>query len=199
MVLSLTPPDQQDADTGVLMTVLPRPFAAPLRLKWTAGAVLIAAGVCLAPAGTASANTTPPVAESFTITTPMTVVGFDARTAVAHGFAATPQATVGGDCGTSFVTVSRPGSHEYQVRTGFTVDLPAISYSWAVDTYGNTPRRDTWGGGLFFKRSWAAQGKLQTSARNGNYTSIVTSPDYALLADGDICSSGHPAQNFSVN
>lgn len=159
----------------------------------TAACALVFVTTSALPAGAAVRSAT-----EVTTVTEMTVTGFDRATAIEDGYPPTPLGTVVGDCGTSFVTVALPGAHQYQVRTGFTVDEPAVSYDWAADTYGDTPRRDTWSGGLFFKYSWSAQGGLQKTAIAGRYDTIVTTPSQALLIDGTICTSGHPLQGFII-
>jgi hypothetical protein len=82
----------------------------------------------------------------------MHVAGFDALVAEEHGFkivnrdgvqmsiplrgsGATPDNTVGGSCGTSYIYLTA-SILEYQYYTGFTVVLPAVEYGWQVSMVG---------------------------------------------------------------
>lgn len=127
----------------------------------------------------------------------MTVIGFDVATARKYGHSeAQPQNVVGGSCGSSYLFLD-PRPRGFFIRTGFSVIAPAIGYSWAVDGYGPTGFRATWGGGLLFRTTWdgtASRGNLSP----GFYNAIVSSPAYAQLADGRICSSAHPTDSKPV-
>jgi hypothetical protein len=142
----------------------------------------------------------------------MQVTRFDADVAAAHGYEiktlpdgtratvkqgdATPSNTVNGDCGSSYLYLD-PRPHGYAVRTGFHVIHRAVSYSWAVDVYGPTGKRFTWGGGLRFRNDWSGTAS-SGAVRAGEYFGLASSPTYAILWDGSICTSGHPFASVVV-
>ena len=123
------------------------------------------------------------------VAVPMYVTGFDADVAKAHGYStARPMNVVAGDCGSSLLTLqARPrGLH---IITGFAVIHGVVAYQWAVDVHGPSGFRKTWGGSNGLDATWqgtADQGNLNP----GTYSGIVTSPAYAVLEDGSICTAG---------
>ncbi len=164
------------------------------KVRYLCASLLAVVGALLSPAVALAATQpvpTPPTAPSVINVTEMTVTGFDAATARKYGHSAVqPQNVVGGNCGSSYLFLD-PRPRVFFIRTGFSLTTPAVSYSWAVDGFGPTGFRATWDGGLFFRTTWdgtASRGNLAP----GFYNAIVSSPSYALLANGLICSSAHP-------
>lgn len=166
-----------------------------MRIKRTFVAIALAMTAALMGPMAVSHATVEPAPDksdsTVTYVRPMTVTGFDPATAAKYGYPTVrPLNVVPGDCGSSYLFLDGQ-PHGLKVRTGFDVFTPAAGYSWAVDVYGKSGFRKTWSGVLNSARSWdgtATQGSLAT----GTYRGIVTSPAWALLRDGTICSAGAP-------
>lgn len=118
-----------------------------------------------------------------------------ARARIDAARAAAPDATLPGDCGTSFVQLSeylfgRP----IAVYTGFTVIHRAVEYSWYVRINGPRSFVENYepSGALLFKSSWSGSYK-KANQPSGLWIADVNSyVSYALLDDGDICFSAGP-------
>jgi len=149
-------------------------------------------------------------------TAPMRIVGFDRQVARAHGVSiivdqqggesaviASPDGgfttlgTIGGDCGTSWVTLADIGDRRYSVWTGFTVNDPAVLYHWRVwiqNPSSGWYRTHEWGSSLALQTEWysSAQDTIPYN-RGGWYTATVEPPaSWALLWYGSVCYSGGP-------
>jgi hypothetical protein len=166
----------------------------------------------VAPASQAPSDSTSPSPRAHTEVhrAGMTVTGFDMHVARQHGYRlqimpdgtkklvnattgqAAPSGTVGGGCGTSSVYIQSYATKKgFSISTGFHVVQTAIGFGWHVDTYGPEGFRDHWGHPIF-SHSWHGAASHDVS-RGGKYEALVTSPAYAILIDGAICSSNHPS------
>lgn len=114
-----------------------------------------------------------------------------------------PNATVRGDCGSSYVNISRKSNgHPIYMSTGFTVNIPAIGYSWRVyeahigGTWNFTYRKS---GTLASDSSWNGSHTSIENPNHGTYHAQVESDhSYAILDTGSICSSGGPEAEGSL-
>src|ERR1700760_546612 len=105
-------------------------------------AVMAAGAVQALPAG---ASTAAPAGTRVTV--PMTITGFDATVAKAHGYtirtnaqgqqysvksgaaaAVSPNGVIDGNCGTSYIYEYAVGNHAVDIQTGFNIDAPAVAY-----------------------------------------------------------------------
>lgn len=175
---------------------------------------IVAAAVLalLAPAAASAAPAAPAAipAKSFRVVRPMQVIGFDRAIAAENGFeirtnsagqeysvpvgsdaSATPNNTVYGDCGSSYVQITPVGNHKALIQTGFSVYTGAVDFDWIVhviDNYGVSNK--TWGGPLAFRSSWVGTNNF-TSGGTG-YASAEVTYGVAFLWDGTICFSLGP-------
>lgn len=109
--------------------------------------------------------------------------------------AANPDVTVSGNCGSSFITVSeKPNHYPVAMRTGFTVDEPAIGYDWSAFVFGPDYFYDYESGGfLDFDSSWAGGHQSSENEAGGTYVAAVDpAASDAVLLDGVICFSAGP-------
>lgn len=107
----------------------------------------------------------------------------------------TPNGVVNGDCGSSNVFVQeKSDDHPVHMTTGFTVDLPAIAYTWQVTI--SSPDFDhvfQQSGFLAFRTSWTGTYDSTDDNPEETYSAVVSSDQsFAELFDGDICFSGGP-------
>lgn len=105
--------------------------------------------------------------------------------------------TVRGDCGYSWIQIAdkKPGNHPLTMKTGFHVNKPAISYSWATDTFNHTGFKKPWGaaGTLADRSAWAGGFRTIRNYRHGDYVGLVyAAKSWAVLNNGDVCVSGGP-------
>jgi len=106
--------------------------------------------------------------------------------------------TVRGNCGSSFIEIAdkKPGNRPLKMTTGFHVNSPAISYSWATDTWRNAGGfKKPWSasGGLLFRKDWSGGFRTILNYRHGVYTGLVyAGSSSAVLANGNVCVSGGP-------
>jgi hypothetical protein len=207
----------------------------PSRLAAGAGvmaaAVMVVAGVAQAlPAGastavldgtrvTASPDGTRVTAsaDGTRVTVPMTITGFDAAVAKAHGYAirtdaqgrefsvkagapavATPDNTVYGNCGSSYMYEYGIGNHQVEIETGFNVSTPAVVVWWeySMRDRGGTSSH-TRGGGLDFQRRWA-DNERWGALTPGPASAWVNSGSDAILDNGDVCTSAGPSDTTTI-
>ncbi len=182
------------------------------RLSILAAGVFVASLTSVAPV--AAAPTSAPVdGHTVHVQQDMTVAGFDAAVAEAHGYkivtlpdghqASVPatarpgaqpdsQDTAHGNCGYSFVELDPLGHHNVELRTGFGVKLPAVSYTWLVeiqDRAGTSYQH--WSGGLRFRSTWSGSRELHLTPPWVD-AGVVPGRSSALLEDGEICTSAGP-------
>ena len=145
----------------------------------------------------------------------MTIKWFDSETAKANGYEiralgngrqvsmpkdapraaeVQPLATVGGDCGYSYVEMTLESPGRYRAYTGFHVYTQAISYGWRVFVSGPRGSREhTWSGNLRFRRTWNGS-RAGPVFGDGWHTGTVVPPgSYAVLRNGGVCFSGGPS------
>jgi hypothetical protein len=155
-------------------------------------AFLAIVAALVAPAASAQEPTPQPVISE----TQFVVTGFNPAIAAKYGYPTQNLNDIRyGNCGSSYLYLD-PLPRGLAMRTGFSVNGLAISYSWAVDVYGPSGYRVNWGGGLAFRASWAGTNN-RTGLRPGAYSGLVTTGT-ALLADGRICTATGPAASRVV-
>lgn len=149
------------------------------------------------------------------ITAQMHVTGIDAAVARAHGFVVrtnaagkqyvarkgstgvSPNDVVSGDCGSSYMYLYPDGGDYTTAVTGFNVTGPAVSYGWnivVVDDAGTA--HHSWGGGLAFDSSWSGSWTSWHSVSGYSWAEVVSG--WAVLWDGDICTSLYPSDSTYV-
>lgn len=109
--------------------------------------------------------------------------------------AARPEDTVVGNCGSSFITLSeKPNGYPVAMRTGFTVDEPAIGYDWSAFVVGPDYFNDFESSGfLAFDSSWSGGQQSSANKPEGVYFAAVDpAGSDAVLIDGTVCISGGP-------
>lgn len=112
------------------------------------------------------------------------------------GDGAVPLDEVVGDCGTSYVEIE-PFVGGFDLYTGFTVNTPAIEYSWNARVIG--PAYDdgeSWGGNLAFRERWDGTWLGQQVDFSGTYDAIADG--YAILSNGLVCTSGAPTDTIFI-
>jgi hypothetical protein len=172
---------------------------------------LTGAGAALAllalsgPAG-AAATSAPAAPHAHKIQAAMVVTGVDAAVAKAHGYrvvkingrsytekigSAAPDNVVSGNCGSSYMWLYSDGSSYTTAVTGFNVTAAAISYSWQIIVVDNAgTAHHSFGGSLAFDSSWSGSWRSWHSVKGYSWAEVVSG--YALLWDGEICSSLYP-------
>ena len=146
----------------------------------------------------------------------MALVGFDREVAAANGYEirtdaqgveysvpigtpsqetlggglVTPQTTVTGNCGSSYVELYDVGTLRYHMKTGFGVTQAVVSYSWSVTITGPAYSRTySYGGGLLLRNNWDA---TQTAnVVNGGWYS-AKAVGSATTPAGAVCASLGP-------
>lgn len=103
-----------------------------------------------------------------------------------------PMGVVAGNCGTSFLYITNPSSLTFKVRNGFSVNTPAVAYTWASTAtgpgYAHT-KRDS--GPLALRSSWVNEWSRTISAsQRGSY--FASANGIATLANGTRCASAIP-------
>lgn len=103
-----------------------------------------------------------------------------------------PMGVVAGNCGTSFLYITNPSTLTFKVRNGFSVNSPAISYSWASTATGPGyayTKKDS--GALALRSSWVNEWSRTISAnQRGSY--FASANGIATLANGTKCVSAIP-------
>lgn len=107
-----------------------------------------------------------------------------------------PDGTVYGNCGSSYVTLTeKPDRYPVAMQTGFTVITPAVGYDWSASVTGPNGYSYAYAssGGLFFDNSWNGGYQSSQDQATGIYEAAVDpAGSDAVLWDGDICYSGGP-------
>jgi hypothetical protein len=187
-------------------------FAAAMPLAATAQAV--PANASSVQARTTASSAAP---HAVRVTVPMKIVGFDAAVARAHGYVirtdshgrtysvkvgaaatATPDNTVYGNCGSSYLYEYAVGNHAVDIQTGFSVNTPAVAFWWRywMHDLGGTSSH-TFGGGLDFRYSWADDSRWGALTR-GPASAWVDSGSDAILDNGDVCSTAGPRDSTVI-
>lgn len=145
------------------------------------------------PQAFAAATGGSPEAEPTRIEVPMVVTG--KAVATDNGYSVEPLTGVeaaqqNDNCGTSYVDIE-PRSGGFDLYTGFTVIVPAISYSWSARVLGPAYDDGTfWGGGLLNRSRWDGQWLGRQVDFSGDYSALADG--FAILNNGLVCSSTNP-------
>lgn len=151
------------------------------------------------------------------VTTPMTIVGFNAAVAKAHGYVirtdaqgrqysvkagapnvVSPDNTVYGNCGSSYLYEYAIGLDQVEIETGFTVNTPAVAYWWEYSMRdGGGTSSHTRAGGLAARSSWGDNERWGALTR-GPASAWVDSGSDAILVNGDVCTSGGPSDSTTI-
>jgi hypothetical protein len=151
------------------------------------------------------------------VTVPMTITGFNAAVAKAHGYVirtdaqgreysvkagapnvVSPDNTVYGNCGSSYITEVGIGLHQVDISTGFTVYTPAVAYWWEYSMHdGGGTSSHTRAGGLARRSSWADKERWG-ALTPGPASAWVNSGSDALLENGDVCTSAGPSSYTTI-
>jgi hypothetical protein len=151
------------------------------------------------------------------VTVPMTITGFNAAVAKAHGYtirtnaqgqqysvaagaanAVTPDNVVDGNCGTSYIYEYAVGNAAVDIQTGFSITTPAVAYYWKYWMRdGGGTSSHTHGGGLALRKTWDTDDRWGALTR-GHATSWVDTGSDALLANGGVCTSGGPSASATI-
>lgn len=115
------------------------------------------------------------------------------------------QDTVYGNCGYSYVELYAIGGEKANFRTGFGIasNKPAaVRYQWVVRITDNGGSSSpSWSGNLAYRRTWVTNGGnfLVYKLTAGPATARVDRDwSYAVLANGEICSSGGPVTSANI-
>lgn len=181
------------------------------------GAVALAGGLIAASSGTVSAATHITKSDVKKISVQMKVVRIDAAVAKAHGYVIrtdshgreytvkagsrigpTPNDTLYGNCGYSWMWEWGVGNRAATVETGFHVYTPAVAYYWQYwmeDNGGESTH--TFAGGLADRSDW---GNIATwpDLTPGPAEAWVQTNSDALLIDGVVCSSAGPEDSTTI-
>jgi hypothetical protein len=151
------------------------------------------------------------------VTAPMTIVGFNAAVAKAHGYVirtdaqgrqysvkagapnvVSPDNTVYGNCGSSYLYEYAIGLDQVEIETGFTVNTPAVAYWWEYSMHdGGGTSSHTRAGGLAARSSWGDNERWGALTR-GPASAWVDSGSDAILVNGDVCTSGGPSDSTTI-
>ena len=185
------------------------------------GAALAVAGATAATAQAAATTTTPAAATSqHGEGLSMKIVGFNPAIAKAHGYeirtdaqgrqysvkigakgaaaAVTPDNSLSGNCGTSYVWYSAIGNQAATLDTGFSgLPEPAIAYTWKVsvtDAVGTGVV--SWSGGLALRASWEGTSVTHHSTTGYSYAKVTTG--LVTLDDGTYCATLQPSASTTL-
>ena len=151
------------------------------------------------------------------VTAPMTIIGFNAAVAKAHGYVirtdaqgrqysvkagapnvVSPDNTVYGNCGSSYLYEYAIGLDQVDIQTGFNVNTPAVAYWWEYSMRdGGGTSSHTRAGGLAARRSWGDDERWGALTR-GPASAWVDSGSDAILENGDVCTSGGPSDSTTI-
>jgi hypothetical protein len=151
------------------------------------------------------------------VTVPMTITGFDAAVAKAHGYtirtnaqgqqysvkagaadAVSPNGVVDGNCGSSYIYEYAVGNHGVDIQTGFNIYTPAVAYYWKYwmrDGGGTSSHSHA--GGLALRTSWSDDERWG-ALTPGYATSWVDTGSDAILDNGGVCTSGGPSASTDI-
>jgi hypothetical protein len=120
----------------------------------------------------------------------------------AAGGHATPDGSVSGNCGTSYINLyERSDGTPVRTTTGFnlTGGRRAVSYYWEWETIGpNGSGYDYYeddGGGLALRSSWGLTHNSGKAYERGDYFAFVYPDSDALLDNGNVCVTGEPTED----
>jgi hypothetical protein len=187
--------------------------------------VAITIGGLTASPAVASTATPPPGA----VTAPMTIEGFNAAVASAHGYrivvlangeeasvpassaivngspasaVAQPDTIIYGDCGYSWMYMDSWSPLQYVPLTGFVVYDPGWDFSWEVSVVGpyNYERNLSYGGLLSGSESWS-NGAPEIPVDDAGYYdgAVVPGSSFVILENGGLCVSGGPSDRVYVS
>ena len=151
------------------------------------------------------------------VTVPMTIVGFNAAVAKAHGYVirtdaqgrqysvkagapnvVSPDNTVYGNCGSSYLYEYAIGLDQVDIKTGFTVNTPAVAYWWEYSMRdGGGTSSHTRAGGLAARPGWDDKERWGALTRGPARAWVVSGSD-AILVNGDVCTSGGPSDSTTI-
>ncbi|HEX4254301.1 MAG TPA: hypothetical protein VH089_04380 [Streptosporangiaceae bacterium] len=151
------------------------------------------------------------------VTVPMTITGFNAAVAKAHGYVirtdaqgrqysvkagapnvVSPDNTVYGNCGSSYLYEYAIGLDQVEIETGFNVNTPAVAYWWEYSMRdGGGTSSHTRAGGLAARSSWGDNERWGALTR-GPASAWVDSGSDAILVNGDVCTSGGPSDSTTI-
>lgn len=180
-------------------------------------AVGLSAGTALA-ASPAGGSHAPRIPREIRVVTQMKVAGFDAQVAKAHGYqirtdsagrqyavkigaapGATPDVTVGGDCGTSYMDYFAQGNRTVLMESGFHVPLTITDFSWTVFMLDNGGlSKHHWGTVLLLPHLNWATSQLYAGMTPGPSSAWVSTDSYADLIDGERCYSAGPTDYTTI-
>lgn len=106
--------------------------------------------------------------------------------------------TIGGDCGTSWVRFNGTGNNAARLDTGFTLNTPAVGYSWRVsiiDQGGVSTQ--SWGGPLAVRQEWSGGRDLPNLTPGSGDAQVEPSSSVALIT-GAFCYSGGPRDSTII-
>jgi glutamyl endopeptidase len=113
-----------------------------------------------------------------------------------------PNGTVVGNCGSSYVTLQeKANQHPVRMTTGFTVDTAAVAYGWQATITGPNNYSYTYdsSGGLLLRTSWDGSYDSPRDLVAGGYSAaVVPAESFAELWTGDICFSGGPTDQQNL-
>ncbi len=151
------------------------------------------------------------------VTVPMTITGFNAAVAKAHGYtirtdaqgrqysvksgagdAIGPNNVIDGNCGSSYIYEYAVGNHAVDIQTGFNITTPAVAYYWKYWMRdGGGTSSHSHGGGLALRTSWSDDERWG-ALTPGYATSWVDTGSDALLDNGGVCTSGGPSASTDI-
>jgi hypothetical protein len=151
------------------------------------------------------------------VTVPMTITGFNAAVAKAHGYtirtnaqgrqysvksgtadAVGPNNVIDGNCGSSYIYEYAVGNHAVDIQTGFNVNTPAVAYWWKYWMRdGGGTSSHTHGGGLALRPGWSDDERWG-ALTPGFATSWVDTGSDAILDNGGVCTSGGPSASTTI-
>lgn len=200
-----------------MRTRMTKPIALGLTLV---GAIALESGI-ISPSVSAQ-----PASAKKTVESPMKIVRFDPAIAKANGYEirkfpdgreysvkkGTPPVSsptqlrtlspgggsIGGDCGTSWVRFNGTGNVAARLDTGFTLNTPAVGYSWQVsiiDQGGVSTQ--SWGGPLAVRQEWSGGRDLPNLTRGSADAQVERSSSVALIT-GAFCYSGGPRDSTII-
>jgi hypothetical protein len=102
----------------------------------------------------------------------------------------TAQDTVYGDCGYSFIESDIVGTHKVNIRSGYKVKETSVYHGWSIYLSDNNGDSYQGNSGANASASWSKWWDNLTQV--GSSFEEVRTSSYALLIDGEVCTSGGP-------